>query len=178
MIKFTATIQKFDRQGEKSGWTYITIPAAIAAQLFPGNKKSFRVKGKLEGQAIQGIALLPMGEGDFIMALNAGLRKVIGKKSGAVLYVELTVDTKQYQINAEFLQCLEDEPAALAFFKNLPMAHQHYFSKWIESAKTGSTKIKRIAKAVSALSRKMGFPDMQKASRAENEQLGGAGKLT
>ena len=44
MIKFTATILKFDKQGEKTGWTYIIIPSEMAQQLYPGNKKSFRVK--------------------------------------------------------------------------------------------------------------------------------------
>ena len=32
--------------GEKTGWSYIEIPAAIAQQLKPNYKKSFRVKGK------------------------------------------------------------------------------------------------------------------------------------
>ncbi len=45
MLKFTTTIKKFDKQGEKTGWTYIEIPAAIAQQLNPENRKSFRVKG-------------------------------------------------------------------------------------------------------------------------------------
>ena len=78
MIKFAATILKFDKQGEKSGWTYIIIPSEMAQQLYPQNKKSFRVKGKLDAYAIEGVALIPMGEGDFIMALNAGMRKSIG----------------------------------------------------------------------------------------------------
>ena len=82
MIKFTATILKFDKQGEKTGWTYITIPSEMAQQLYPGNKKSFRVKGKLDEHSIEGVALMPMGEGDFIMALNAGMRKGIGKTKG------------------------------------------------------------------------------------------------
>jgi hypothetical protein len=45
MIKFTATLLKFDKQGEKTGWTYIEIPADLAQKLKPGNKKIFRVKG-------------------------------------------------------------------------------------------------------------------------------------
>ena len=66
MIKFISTIQKFEKQGEKTGWTYIEIPEAIATQLLPNNKKSFRVKGKLDDYEINGIALLPMGSGNFI----------------------------------------------------------------------------------------------------------------
>src|SRR5947208_3349524 len=75
MVEYTMVILKFDEQGEKTGWTYIEVPADIAQQLKPGNKKSFRVKGKLDNYAIKKVALLPMGEGNFIMPFNAGMRK-------------------------------------------------------------------------------------------------------
>lgn len=169
MIKFTATILKFDKQGEKTGWTYIEIPAAFAQDLYPGNKKSFRVKGKLDGYSIKGIALLPMGEGAFIMALNAAIRKAIGKQKGASLQVQLEVDKIAYQLNEALLECLGDEPAALLYFKSLPTSHQNYFSKWIESAKTAATKTKRIALAVNALSNKMGFAAMLRSSSERSE---------
>ena len=172
VVTFTTTIQKFDKQGEKTGWTYIVVSAAIATELKPGNKKSFRVKGKLDKHAINGIALIPMGGGDFIMALNADMRKAIGKNKGALLKVQLATDDVPYQINATFMECMEDEPASLTYFKSLPMSHQHYFSKWIEAAKTEQTKVKRIAQAVSALSRKMGFPEMLRAKKSEKDLLG------
>ena len=95
MIQFTAIIKKFDQQGEKTGWTYIEIPAALAQQLKPGNKKSFRVKGKLDSYSIEQVALVPMGGGDFIMALNTTMRKGIGKGKGATLQVQLEVDTQE-----------------------------------------------------------------------------------
>jgi len=169
MINFTTTILKFEQQGEKTGWTYITIPAKIAVQLQPDSKKSFRVKGKLDEHPIQGVALVPMGGGDYIMALNGDLRKAIGKRKGATITVQLAVDTVPYQINIAFMECMEDEPASLHYFKSLPMAHQHYFSKWVESAKTEPTKVKRIAQAVSALARKMGYPEMIRAKKSEKD---------
>lgn len=165
MISFSATILRFGSQGEKTGWTYIKIPAAFADQLMPGNKKSFRVKGKLDNYAIDGIALLPMGEGDFIMALNAELRKSIGIRKGAILKVQLSVDKMPYQLNPLLMECMEDEPLALVYFKSLPKGHQNYFSKWIESAKTEATRDKRIAQAILALSRKMGFSEMVRENK-------------
>lgn len=172
MISFTTTILKFAQQGEKTGWTYIAISAELAEQLQPDSKKSFRVKGKLDQYAIKGVALIPMGGGDFIMALNADIRKGIGKKKGAVLKVQLSVDEVRYQINTAFVECLEYEPPAMLFFKSLPMAHQHYFSKWIESAKSEPTRVKRIAQAVSALSKNMGYPEMMRAKKEEKDFLG------
>jgi len=165
MIKFTATILKFDKQGEKTGWTYIIIPSEMAQQLYSGNKKSFRVKGKLDAYAIEGVALIPMGEGDFIMALNAGMRKSIGKTKGALLIIEIAVDKKQYQLNAALIDCLADEPEALAYLKSLPTSHQNYFSKWIETAKTEPTKTKRIAMVVNALAKKWAYPQMLHAEK-------------
>ena len=168
MVQFTATIHKFEKQGEKSGWTYIEIPADIAQQLKPGNKKSFRVKGKLDQFKIAGVSLLPMGGGSFIMAINATMRKGIGKKQGAMLKVELQEDKKAYEINAEFLECLNDEPMALKNFEAMPRSFQNYYSKWIESAKTEPTKTIRIAAAVSSLATGMNFSEMIRSQQKKN----------
>lgn len=160
MPTFTTTISKFDKQGEKTSWTYITIPQKIAQQIKPGTKKSFRVKGKLDNHPITQIALLPMGKGDFIMPLNAAMRKGIGKAKGAKVVVQIQQDKVAYKMNEAFIECLQDEPAAMIFFKTFPVSHQCYYSKWIDAAKTEYTSTKRIAQAVTALSRKMNFAEM------------------
>ena len=171
MVKFTATILKFCEQGEKTGWTYFIIPAEIALQLLPHNKKSFRVKGKLDEHVIKGMALLPMGEGDFIMALNADVRKRTGKKKGHLLQVQLELDTVPYEVNKTLMECLKDEPKALSYFESLPTAHKNYFSKWIESAKTTSTRTKRIMMTVNAMLKKMNFPEMLRAAKIDDDLL-------
>lgn len=173
MIQFTTTILKFGEKGEKTGWTYIVILAVLAQQLSPGNKKSFKVKGKLDQHSISGIALIPMGEGNFIMALKADLRKAIGKQKGATSQVKLAVDNKPYQINALLIACLEDEPPSIQYFKSLPNSHQHYFSKWIESVKAEPTKTKRIAMAVNAMNKKMDFVQMLRSAKEDDRQLKG-----
>jgi hypothetical protein len=89
MITFKTTILKFDQQGEKTGWIYIKIPSAIAEQLKPGTKKAFRVKGFLDNYAFERISLIPLGGGDFILALNATIRKAIRKTTGATLSVKM-----------------------------------------------------------------------------------------
>jgi hypothetical protein len=160
MIKFKAVIEKFKEKGEKTGWSYIEIPLDIAEQLLPGNKKSFRVKGKLDDYTFEGMSLLPMGEGNFIMALNATIRKAIKKEKGASIQVQMQVDPKEKPLSEVFIECLEEEPKALKFFYSLPKSHQKYFSNWIDSAKTDSTKAKRIAQAVNALAQELGYPEM------------------
>ena len=167
MVEFTTTILKFDSKGEKTGWTYIEIPADVAQKLKPGNKKSFRVKGKLDNYSIKGVALLPMGGGDFIMAINTAMRKGIGKRHGAVLHVTLEPDKAPRILNPVFMECLAEETEGLRFFKTLAKSHQHYFSKWIADAKTESTKAKRIAQAINALIHKQGFSQIRRALKKQ-----------
>ena len=113
MVHYTTTILKFNEQGEKTGWTYIEIPADIAQQIKPGNKKSFRVKGKLDKHKINGVALMPMGNGNFIMPINASMRKATGKRKGATITVMLEEDNAPLKLNEDFLACLNDEPACM-----------------------------------------------------------------
>jgi hypothetical protein len=167
MVQFTASLKKFGSRGEKTGWTYIEIPADIAEEIKPGNKKSFRVKGKLDNHKITGVSLLPMGGGIFIMAVNVRMRKEIGKKHGAMVNVKLEEDKKPFQFNKDFMECLADEPPAMVFFKTLTGSHQRYFSKWIDDAKTVETRTKRIAMAVNALALHWGYPQMLRASQGK-----------
>lgn len=171
MIEFNCTIKKFGEQGEKTGWTYIDIPENIASQLMPGNKKSFRVKGYLDNHQFDGFALIPMGGGSFILPLNASVRRIIGKVKGAIVKVKMEVDTRPVQLSHELMQCLEDEPVALAFFNKLPGSHQKYYSKWIESAKTDETKAKRIAQTVTACARGYHYGEMMRSLKDERNNL-------
>lgn len=165
MLQFTTTILKFEEHGEKTGWTYIEISAGIGQQLKPDNKKSFRVKGYLDKHPIEGISLLPMGNGNFIMPINATLRKSIRKQKGAILNVQLEVDTNPLQPSPAFIDCLQDEPIAFEFFNHLSKGNQNYFIKWIQTAKTEATIAKRIAQAITALSKRQDFAQMLRAKK-------------
>src|ERR1700748_1364415 len=117
MVAFATLILQFTEKGEKTGWSYIEIPADIAQQLKPGNKTSFRVRGMLDGLSVSGMALMPMGEGNFIMALKADLRKKLHKNAGAMLKVTLEEDVDyKVDIPEELQECFDFEPEALAFF--------------------------------------------------------------
>src|SRR5215467_4921194 len=107
MVTFTTTLLQFGQQGEKTGWTYIEIPADVSEELRPGNKKSFRVKGKLDNFAIKAVAVMPMGGGRFILPVNAAMRKGIGKGKGAMVKVQLLEDKKELPLSAELMECLQ-----------------------------------------------------------------------
>jgi hypothetical protein len=165
MISFSTAILKFGKMGEKTGWTYIEITQEQAQILFPNNKKSFRVKGKLDEYKIKSVALIPMGEGEFIMALNAEMRKKTGKKEGDKLKVHLEIDKDEYELDVDLVACLNEEKDASKAFYDLPRSHQNYYSKWIQTAKTSPTKAKRIAQTIQAMLTGMTFAEMLKSNR-------------
>lgn len=167
-VTFSALILQFAEQGEKTGWSYIEIPADLAQQLKPGNKKSFRVRGVLDGLAVSGMALMPMGNGSFIMALKADIRKQLRKNSGAMLQVSLEED-KDYKVElpGELKECFEFEPEAFDFFNSLAKSHREYFLKWINDAKTSETRAKRIVNTVNAMLRKWDYGRMIREMKKE-----------
>lgn len=168
MVEFTTIILQFGEQGEKTGWSYIEIPADIAQQMKPGNKKSFRIKGMLDAFPINGMALMPMGEGKFILALRAEIRKGIHKHAGAMLQVRIEED-KDFKIEVpDYLQeCFDFEPEAFEFFNSMPNSHRGYFIKWIDSAKTSETRAKRIVNTINAMLRKWDYGRMIREMKKE-----------
>ncbi len=164
--KFDTILSRFGEQGEKTGWTYITIKEEIALRLKPGNRKSFRIKGKIDQYPLKTVALLPMGNGDFIMPVNAVMRKAIGKRKGAMVHVEMEVDNIPPALSKDLLDCLDDESAAKAYFFTLPVSHRNYYSNWVESIKSPEGKAKRIASVITAMNRKWSFSELMKYLKA------------
>lgn len=171
MVSFTAALKRFGSNGEKTGWTYIEIPPDCAEKLMPGNKKGFRVKGKIDEHRIQSVALLPIGGGQLILTVNATMRKAIRKQKGATVNVQIAVDRSEIPPPAELMECLADEPQALDYFTSLSKGHRSYFIKWISSAKTEPTRAKRIADTVNALSKKMDYGAMLRNLKKDRKDL-------
>ncbi len=167
-ISFATELKQFGQQGEKTGWTYFEIPGKLAAKLQPGMRKTFRVKGYIDTYLLSQVAILPVGDGNFILPVNAGMRRSICKKKGDKIAVVLETDNSELQLSGDFLACLADEPTAKDWFDKLPKSHQQYYSKWIESAKTEPTRIKRIAIVVNGLARHMDYGAMLREQRDLN----------
>lgn len=165
MTTFTTILQKFGEKGEKTGWTYLEIPPDVAQEIKPDTKLGFRVKGTIDQFSIKLTALLPMGDGTFIIPMNAQIRKGIRKNEGATVTVNLEEDTDELPQSEELLLCLEDVPEALEAFQKLPKGHQNYYNNWIESAKTIETKTKRIAMTVQGMAMGMTYSEMMKYYR-------------
>jgi hypothetical protein len=162
MIKLECIIHKFEQQGEKTGWTYVTISPDAASKLHPESKKSFRVKGTMDGVPFAQLALLPMGEGEYILPLNGALRKAIKKQAGQLLALHLEADHSEFLFSPEMMACLEEDPHSLAQFNTLAGSHQKYFSKWVDSAKGMDTKATRISRVLFAMQNKLNYAEMMR----------------
>ena len=166
-ISLNTVIEKFGKMGEKTGWTYITIPFDLAEKLYKKDKKSFRVKGTLDQLKIKGVALIPMGEGEYIMPINNEMRKALKKGKGDHLQIKIELDKEEYQLNNDLVECLQDDQLASTNFYKLPRSHQNYYSKFIDAAKTDVTKGKRIAQILKAMHLNMTYAEMIRSSKSD-----------
>ncbi len=169
MLKFTAAIEYFSANKDKTGWSYVMISKTQSAKLNPGVRKGFRVKGKVDQFAFKQKSVLPVSEGRFMLTLDARIRKAIGKRAGDKVKLELEVDKAPLKLFEDLIVCLQDEPSAWEHFKSLNASHQRYFSNFVKDAKTEGTREKRITMCVSALSRKMDFGMMIRENHALNK---------
>ncbi len=170
MIRFTTKILQFGEMGEKTGWTYIRIPAAVAEQVNAGKQKIFSGQRRLDGHCHRESGIDADGGGRFHHGAKASIRKSIRKQKGDSLRVELEVDKAVIKPPKDLMECLADEPEALAYFRTLPKSHQNYFGNWVREAKTEGTRTKRLASVVMAMMRRQNFGEML---RARNGGSGG-----
>jgi hypothetical protein len=167
MITFKAEIERFGTMGEKTGWSYIFLPAALASELNPNCKVSYRVKGSIDTTPISGIGIVPMGGGDFILALKAELRKQLNKEAGAEVFVQLELDpTFKIEMPVELELCLQEDERCKDNFLKLPKSHQNYYINWYNAAKTEPTRLKRLIAIYKAMEDQLTFPEMMRANKA------------
>ncbi|GAA4456560.1 YdeI/OmpD-associated family protein [Rurimicrobium arvi] len=168
MIRFEAALLRFGEKGEKTGWTYLSIPSDLSEEINPGVRKSYRVKGKLDKYVFSGASALPMGDGSFILPVNAAMRKGIAKKEGAMVQVQLQLDQSEYELNPLLVNALKESDTASDAFCKMPRAHRNYYSKWVDAAKTDATRDKRLALIVVCLERGIGYAEMLRSQKREH----------
>ncbi len=166
MHSFSAIIQKSGTWGEKSGWTFVYIPPDILTKLKLKSNKEFRVKGFIDDVKIERQTCFPVGEGNFIITLNADLRKKLGKKHGAMVILRIALDARDAAKSQELMDCLEDDAAAKAQFESMNKANQNYFHNYINTAKTAGTKTERVLNTINAMLRKQNFGEMIRGLKA------------
>ncbi|WP_316736869.1 YdeI/OmpD-associated family protein [Pedobacter aquatilis] len=168
MIHLKAEIERFEKMGDKTGWSYIFLPNVIADKIKPDCKVSFRVKGKIDNVEISGMATTPTGAGDFIIALKSELRKKLKKEAGAIVEIYLEEDKNfKVEIPEDLELCLSEEIHLLDNFLKLAKSHQNYFIKWINEAKTEETRTKRLVLTINAMDKNQDYGTMIRESRKD-----------
>jgi hypothetical protein len=130
------------------GWVYALIDDAQKAQ---GKFPKLKVKGTIDGFAIEKCILASYGRNGYVLPVRAEIRKQIGKHEGDMVKVTLYKDVSALDIPEELELCLKDEPKARKFFYSLSENKKRMYTYWIGSAKKIETKSDRIAKSVEKL---------------------------
>jgi len=164
---FKATILKFASKGEKTGWTYVLIPSDIIKKLSLKNKIGFRIKGLIDDVKFEKLSTYPIGDGEFIIAINGAMRKKLGKKEGASVAIKFEMDNSKALQSKELLKCLKEDPLAMEKFKTLTQSHQNYHHNYINTAKGADTKAGRIINVLNALHKGMDFGEMIRSAKKE-----------
>lgn len=137
------------KQPGKGGWTYLVITE------IPDEKRAkfgwIRVKGAIDGYALENYRLMPMGKGKLFLPVKSEIRKVIRKQAGDVVHLTLYADDVPMEVPEEIVLCLEDDQAAYQAFSKITEEEKKAFLDWIYTAKTDETKARRIANMLDLL---------------------------
>jgi hypothetical protein len=162
-FRFTSVIEKYSAKGEKTGWTYVSIPPDVLTRLRLKDKKGFRIKGSIDGVTFEKLSTYPVGNGEFIIALNGELRKKLRKNAGAPVTLSIALDTAEPLESKQLMECLKEDPEALEKFNKQLLSHRNYFHRYVDSAKTDATRAGRIVNVINAMHRGYNYGEMIRA---------------
>lgn len=143
-------LQKFPGKG---GWTYAAIPEILQNKNNPFGW--VQVKGRIDNFELKRYKLMPMGNGQLFLPVNAAIRRKIGKAEGDLVHITLFADHSFKALPAELFACFNNEPPALlSTFKSFKQGEQQAYLDWIYNAKTEQAKADRIILMMKKLEQK------------------------
>jgi hypothetical protein len=127
-------------------WTILRLPKPASAKL--PSRGMTMVKGTLNGDTFETV-LEPDGKGSHWFALDAALRKRVGKE--ATLEIEPSKDWPEPPVPADIQRGLVDDPKTRALWKDItPMARWDWI-RWIRATNNADTRANRITVARSKM---------------------------
>jgi len=168
MIIYQAEIERFETNGEKTGWSYVFIPQEIADKVKPNNRREIRVKGLIDQIVVNGMCMMPVKGDGFILPLKKSLRKALRKEAGTLVNLSIEFDADfKIEMPDDLEVCLAEEDDLLERFLTLPKSHQNYFINWLNTAKTEPTRTKRLVMIVNAMFNQLDFGAMIREQRTK-----------
>ncbi|SHL66963.1 Bacteriocin-protection, YdeI or OmpD-Associated [Chitinophaga jiangningensis] len=140
-----------ERWEVKGGWTYISLP-----EIPKDPRQHFgmrKVRGTIDGHELPVCNLMPVKGSHMMLPVNATIRKKIKKEAGATVHLILFAAGENIMDVAtqDFIDCLHDEPAALAAYNTMSPAEQKKCLQWLMEITVTDTRIQRMADAINHL---------------------------
>lgn len=112
-------VSSLELSNNKLWGAHFRVPDAIAQVFVAQDAK--RVVCTLQGKITYQCALLPKGDGSFLITVNKKFRDELRLKEGSPIQVSLEKDESTYGLPMpeEFSALLEDDPAGAAWFEAL-----------------------------------------------------------
>ena len=146
---FQATLARPEGVGT---WTYLVIPLDLVSLY--GAKGQITLRGTINGQPFRSSAM-PRGDGAHYLVVNKTLRDQIGATQGDTVTVTLERDTEMRATTVpdDFQRALDGDDAANTTFTGFSPSRRKLYVEWIEAAKSGETRQRRIQSAVARIAR-------------------------
>lgn len=140
-------LEKFPGKG---GWTYAVIP-----EIKPDPHAWFgwiSVRGTIEDIELPRCKLMPKGDGQLFLPVNAAMRKKLKKQAGDSVRIKLLNSDEPPVLPQEIIDCFDFEPPEVfKRFQQLTADEQHALLKPVFAAKQAETKAKRIREMMDSL---------------------------
>lgn len=149
LIDCQVTLEKFSGKG---GWTYAPLPPLPTGR---GGHFGMRpVTGRIDELDLPSGTLMPLGQGRLFLPVNAALRKRLGKQAGDAVHLLLYAASPTTGIaEADFEECLAEQPAALQHYRQLPPPQRLGWREWVAAAPTEAAQVARVDRALALLTR-------------------------
>ena len=91
--------------------------------------------------------------GEFLLGLNRAVRQEAGVEAGDTVEVKLELDTapREIELPEALANALGEDSEARAAFDRLAYTHRKEYARWIDEAKRGETRQRRVAQALQML---------------------------
>lgn len=127
----------------------LTLPFDPAAVW--GARERYDIAGTIAGRAYRG-RILSQGS-THVLRMGAAWWRDNPVTPGMQVEVVINLEgTQVAQMAADLADALQANPAAQAFFENLPTYYRKNYLRWIDGAKQPATRAKRIAELIVLLS--------------------------
>ncbi|GAB2958736.1 YdeI/OmpD-associated family protein [Hymenobacter coalescens] len=153
LIDCQVTLEKFAGKG---GWTYAPLPPLPPGGGHFGTRP---VTGRIDEHPLAACHLMPMGQGRLFLPINAALRKRLAKQAGDTVRLVLYDASPAAGIaEADFEECLAEQPAALRHYRQLLPAQRLSWRQWVAAAPTEAAQVARAERALVLLAHSPALP--------------------